>query len=169
MENNNLLAAVDLGSNSFRLSVGRIEERNGEAHVFAIDRLKETVRLAAGLDDNKILSDEAIQRAVGVLKRFSERIQDFHPSQVRAIATNTFRVAKNREILLQKRRYLLQEFGTFRYVLRRIKLRKSIAVSFNASSIINFREINNGTKTLSATSNKRPVFVSGTCTGNQRC
>lgn len=102
MENNNLLAAVDLGSNSFRLSVGRIEERNGEAHVFAIDRLKETVRLAAGLDDNKILSDEAIQRAVGVLKRFSERIQDFHPSQVRAIATNTFRVAKNREILLQK-------------------------------------------------------------------
>ncbi|NLA51160.1 MAG: Ppx/GppA family phosphatase [Alcaligenaceae bacterium] len=102
MENNNLLAAVDLGSNSFRLSVGRIEERNGEAYVFAIDRLKETVRLAAGLDDQKFLSDEAIERAVGVLKRFSERIQDFHPNQVRAIATNTFRVAKNKELLLQK-------------------------------------------------------------------
>ncbi len=102
MENNNLLAAVDLGSNSFRLSVGCIEERNGEAYVFAIDRLKETVRLAAGLDDDKILSDEAIERAVGVLKRFSERIQNFHPSQVRAIATNTFRVAKNKELLLQK-------------------------------------------------------------------
>src|SRR5699024_4551236 len=102
MENNNLIAAVDLGSNSFRLSVGRIEERNGEAHVFAIDRLKETVRLAAGLDDDKVLSDEAIERAVGVLKRFSERIQDSHPNQVRAIATNTFRVAKNKEVLLQK-------------------------------------------------------------------
>ena len=102
MENKNLLAAVDLGSNSFRLSVGRIEERDGEAHIFAIDRLKETVRLAAGLDDNKFLSDEAIARALGVLNRFSERIQDFHPNQVRAIATNTFRVAKNRDILLKK-------------------------------------------------------------------
>ncbi|MDO5667560.1 MAG: Ppx/GppA phosphatase family protein [Alcaligenaceae bacterium] len=102
MDNNNLLAAVDLGSNSFRLSVGRIEERNGAAYVFAIDRLKETVRLAAGLDDDKLLSDEAIDRAVDVLNRFSERIQDFHPHQVRAIATNTFRVAKNRETLLQR-------------------------------------------------------------------
>lgn len=102
MENSNLLAAVDLGSNSFRLSVGRIEERDGVAHIFAIDRLKETVRLAAGLDDKKILSDEAIERAISVLNRFSERIQDFHPSQVRAIATNTFRVAKNKEVLLKK-------------------------------------------------------------------
>lgn len=102
MENKNLLAAVDLGSNSFRLSVGRIDERDGEAYVFAIDRLKETVRLAAGLDDNKVLSDDAIGRAVDVLNRFAERIQDFHPNQVRAIATNTFRVAKNRDILLDR-------------------------------------------------------------------
>lgn len=102
MENKNLLAAVDLGSNSFRLSVGRIEEREDEAHVFAIDRLKETVRLAAGLDDAKNLNDESIGRAVDVLKRFSERIKGFHPNQVRAIATNTFRVAKNKDLLLQK-------------------------------------------------------------------
>ncbi|SPY07983.1 Ppx/GppA phosphatase family protein [Oligella urethralis] len=102
MENNNLLAAVDLGSNSFRLTVGRIEERNGESYIFAIDRLKETVRLAAGLDEDKVLSDEAIERAVGVLQRFAERIQNFHPHQVRAVATNTFRVAKNRNVLLQR-------------------------------------------------------------------
>ena len=102
MENNNLLAAVDLGSNSFRLSVGRIEERNGEAYVFAIDRLKETVRLAAGLNDAKVLSDEAIERAVGVLNRFAERIKDLHPNKVRAVTTYTFRVAINREVLLRK-------------------------------------------------------------------
>jgi exopolyphosphatase/guanosine-5'-triphosphate,3'-diphosphate pyrophosphatase len=101
MENKNLLAAVDLGSNSFRLSVGRIDERDGKATVFAIDRLKETVRLAAGLDDDKVLSDEAIARAVDVLSRFAERIRSFHPNQVRAVATNTFRVAKNRSALLK--------------------------------------------------------------------
>ena len=42
-----LLAAVDLGSNSFRLSIGRVAEQNGAKHIYQIDRLKETVRLAA--------------------------------------------------------------------------------------------------------------------------
>lgn len=90
-----LLAAVDLGSNSFRLSIGRVAEQNGTKHIYQIDRLKETVRLAAGLDQNNHLSRPAIDRAVEVLERFGERLRSFHPDRVRAVATNTFRVARN--------------------------------------------------------------------------
>ena len=90
-----LLAAVDLGSNSFRLSIGRVAEQNGAKHIYQIDRLKETVRLAAGLSPAKILDDESVERAIEVLKRFGERLRSFHPDRVRAVATNTFRVARN--------------------------------------------------------------------------
>ncbi|AZY48446.1 exopolyphosphatase [Bordetella avium] len=90
-----LLAAVDLGSNSFRLSIGRVVQEDGVAQIYQIDRLKETVRLAAGLGQDKILANDAIDRAVSVLERFGERLRSFHPNRVRAVATNTFRVARN--------------------------------------------------------------------------
>ncbi len=90
-----LLAAVDLGSNSFRLAIGRVHDENGVRQIYQIDRLKETVRLAAGLDENKVLSQESIDRALAILKRFGERLDSFHPDRVRAVATNTFRVARN--------------------------------------------------------------------------
>ncbi|TAL89779.1 MAG: exopolyphosphatase [Candidimonas sp.] len=90
-----LLAAVDLGSNSFRLSIGRVVQNEGMAQIYAIDRLKESVRLAAGLGPDKRLNQEAIDRAITALKRFGERISGFHPDRVRAVATNTFRVARN--------------------------------------------------------------------------
>lgn len=90
-----LLAAVDLGSNSFRLSIGRVVQQNGVAHIYAIDKLRESVRLAAGLDDDLCLDEPAVQRAVSVLERFGERLRHFHPNSVRAVATNTFRVARN--------------------------------------------------------------------------
>src|SRR5690606_30124555 len=90
---NHLLAAVDLGSNSFRLSIGRVVEQGGAQTIYQIDRLKETVRLAAGLDGDKRLGEPAVERAVAVLERFGERLHSFHPSRVRAVATNTFRVA----------------------------------------------------------------------------
>lgn len=90
-----LLAAVDLGSNSFRLSIGRVVQLDGKAQIYAVDRLKESVRLAAGLDADKIICEEAIERAITVLKRFGERLSGFHPNRVRAVATNTFRIARN--------------------------------------------------------------------------
>ncbi|MCQ9615806.1 Ppx/GppA family phosphatase [Paenalcaligenes niemegkensis] len=96
-----LLAAVDLGSNSFRLSIGRVEQHNGHAQIYAIDRLNQSVRLATGMGPDKRISTEAMQRAVDVLKRFNERIEGFHPNRVRAVATNTFRVANNQEELLE--------------------------------------------------------------------
>lgn len=90
-----LLAAVDLGSNSFRLSIGRVVQHNGHAQIYTIDRLNESVRLAAGMGPDKYISPDAIERAVVILKRFNERLAGFHPNRVRAVATNTFRVARN--------------------------------------------------------------------------
>jgi len=90
-----LLAAVDLGSNSFRLSIGRVVQQDGMAHLYTVDRLRESVRLASGLDENNRLSDVAIARAITVLQRFGERLAGFSPARVRAVATNTFRVATN--------------------------------------------------------------------------
>lgn len=95
-----LLAAVDLGSNSFRLSIGRVVQQDGVAQIYQIDRLKETVRLAAGLTADKRLDSDAIGRAVAVLERFGERLRSFHPNRVRAVATNTFRVARNTQEFL---------------------------------------------------------------------
>jgi exopolyphosphatase/guanosine-5'-triphosphate,3'-diphosphate pyrophosphatase len=85
------VAAVDMGSNSFRLQVGRIV---GD-QIYPLDGLKETVRLAAGLTPEKYLDEAAQQRALEALARFGERLRDFAPEAVRAVATNTLRVARN--------------------------------------------------------------------------
>lgn len=95
-----LLAAVDLGSNSFRLSIGRVEQHNGHAQIYAIDRLNESARLAAQMGPDKRIHPDAVKRAMTILQRFNERIQGFHPNRVRAVATNTFRVASNRDEIL---------------------------------------------------------------------
>ena len=86
-----LVCAVDLGSNSFRLIVGRVV---GD-QIYALDNLKESVRLAAGLGANKVLDQAAQQRGLEALRRFNERLRGFSPDAVRAVATNTMRVAKN--------------------------------------------------------------------------
>lgn len=95
-----LLAAVDLGSNSFRLSIGRVEQHNGHAQIYAIDRLNESVRLAAQMGSDRRIHPDAVKRAIAILQRFHERIAGFHPNRVRAVATNTFRVASNRDEIL---------------------------------------------------------------------
>ncbi|MCK9508580.1 MAG: exopolyphosphatase, partial [Pigmentiphaga sp.] len=97
----NLIAAIDLGSNSFRLVIGRVVRNEGSSQVYQIDRLKETVRLAAGLQEDKTLDEETIERAINVLKRFGERLRSFSPERVRAVATNTFRVASNAQRVLE--------------------------------------------------------------------
>ncbi|MDQ8021180.1 MAG: exopolyphosphatase [Moraxellaceae bacterium] len=86
-----LVCAVDLGSNSFRLLVGRIV---GD-QIYPLDGLKESVRLAAGLGSDKQLDGAARERALEALRRFNERIRNLPPDAVRAVATNTLRVAKN--------------------------------------------------------------------------
>lgn len=86
-----LIAAVDLGSNSFRLEIGRVMENQ----IYTLDSLKESVRLASGLDAERNLDLESQRRALAALARFGERLRGFSPEAVRAVATNTLRVARN--------------------------------------------------------------------------
>ena len=95
LTNPHLLAAVDLGSNSFRLIVGRVEETRAGSQIYQVDALRDPVRLAAGLSKEKMLDRASQVRGWDALKRFGERLRDFHPDHVRAVATNTLRVAKN--------------------------------------------------------------------------
>ncbi len=85
------LGAVDLGSNSFHLAVGRVD---GE-QIYPLDSLKETVRLGAGITAQKNLDDEVQERALAALKRFGERLAGMPRGAVRAVGTNALRVAKN--------------------------------------------------------------------------
>lgn len=90
-----LVAAVDLGSNSFRMVVAQVVQTSSGTQLRPIDTLRESVRLAAGLTENKLLGNDAYQRGLVAIRRFGERIRDFDAAQVRAVATNTLRVAKN--------------------------------------------------------------------------
>lgn len=90
------IAAVDLGSNSFRLQLARVVDGDLIFH----DSLREAVRLGAGLDKDNYLDADAQRRAMDCLKRFGERLRGLPPQAVRAVATNTFRVAKNSRQLL---------------------------------------------------------------------
>ncbi len=92
------LAAIDIGSNSFRLEIGEV--RNGRYR--RIGYLKETVRLGGGLDAAGLLSDEAAQRGLDCLHRFAQRLSGFERGQVRAVATQTLREARNRDAFLQR-------------------------------------------------------------------
>ena len=92
-----ILAAVDLGSNSFRLEIGRVA---GD-QIYPLDALREPVRLASGLDRDKQLTPEAYDRGLATLERFGERLRSFPPERVRAVATNTLRVARNAKSFLR--------------------------------------------------------------------
>lgn len=85
------VAAVDLGSNSFRLQVGRVIDNQ----IYTLDSMKEPVRLASGLTADKRLDEAAKLRALDALRRFGERLGGLDSGAVRAVATNTLRVAKN--------------------------------------------------------------------------
>lgn len=86
-----LLAAVDLGSNSFRLQIGRVIGNQ----IYPLDGLKDTVRLASGLTPGKTLDGPSQLRALDALARFGEMLRGLERGAVRAVATNTLRVAKN--------------------------------------------------------------------------
>ncbi len=85
------IAAVDLGSNSFRLQIGRVLDNQ----IYPLDSLKESVRLASGLTAGKLLDTSSQQRGLAALSRFGERLRGFEQEAVRVVATNTLRVAKN--------------------------------------------------------------------------
>jgi exopolyphosphatase / guanosine-5'-triphosphate,3'-diphosphate pyrophosphatase len=92
------LAAVDLGSNSFKLQVARVQ---GE-QLYWLDALKEPVRLAAGLDRNKKLTAESQQKALDCLQRFNERLRGLPREAVRCVGTSALRVAKNASAFIEE-------------------------------------------------------------------
>ena len=93
-----LIAAIDLGSNSFRLQVGRVVGNQ----IYPLDSLKDSVRLAAGLKPDKQLDAASQTRGLEALARYGERLRGFEPGAVRAVATNTLRVAKNATQFLKR-------------------------------------------------------------------
>jgi exopolyphosphatase / guanosine-5'-triphosphate,3'-diphosphate pyrophosphatase len=93
-----LLAAVDLGSNSFRLLIGKLD---GD-QIAPVSTWREGVRLAAGLDTKSNLAEGKIDEAVLALTRFRERLSAVAPKRIRAVATSTYRVAKNARELIAR-------------------------------------------------------------------
>ncbi|HTQ98700.1 MAG TPA: exopolyphosphatase [Candidatus Acidoferrum sp.] len=92
------LAAIDLGSNSFHLIVAVAEE-----HSFRVlDRMREPVRLAGGLDERGHLGEDAMNRAIECLTRFGERVRSLPPGSVRCVGTNTLRQARNSATFLRR-------------------------------------------------------------------
>jgi exopolyphosphatase/guanosine-5'-triphosphate,3'-diphosphate pyrophosphatase len=98
MQDGTLLAAVDLGSNSFRLEIGRLDH----GLINRVEYLKETVRQGGGLDEEHNLTQAAMQRGWDCLARFAERLSGFTRGRVRAVATQTLREARNREEFLRR-------------------------------------------------------------------
>ncbi len=97
------IAAVDLGSNSFRLEIGRVIGNQ----ILRVDYLKEAVRQGADLDEERNLKPQAFERGLKCLARFGERLKGFPPECVRAVATQTLREASNREQFIQQAQAVL--------------------------------------------------------------
>jgi exopolyphosphatase / guanosine-5'-triphosphate,3'-diphosphate pyrophosphatase len=91
-----LYAAVDLGSNAFRLEINCIEH----GHLRRVDYLKETIRQGKGLNAQGELSQEAMEQGWACLARFGERLRGFDPEHVRVAATQTLREARNRDVFV---------------------------------------------------------------------
>ena len=85
-----LVAAVDLGSNSFHMVIARQTGHDLQM----LDRIREPVRLSAGVSKDGHLSEDAQERALACLERFGQRLRDLPPERVRAVGTNAFRQAK---------------------------------------------------------------------------
>ena len=95
-----VLAAVDLGSNSFHMVVAR----HSHGQLVIVDRLRESVRLAAGLDEQGRLSRESMQRALECLERFGQRLGALRAGSVRVVGTNTLRQARRRGAFMDRAR-----------------------------------------------------------------
>ena len=103
MARHETLAAVDLGSNSFHLQIGRVVD----GQIYPLDSLREQVQLGAGLTADKRLDRASQSRALETLSRFRERLRGLPRDAVRAVGTNALRVAKNSTAFLREAREAL--------------------------------------------------------------
>src|SRR6187200_2550867 len=98
-----VIAAVDLGSNSFHMVVARYSH----GQLIILDRLREMVRLGAGLDEQGRLTREATEAALACLERFGQRLHDMKAESVRVVGTNTLRRARRKGAFLDRARAAL--------------------------------------------------------------
>jgi exopolyphosphatase/guanosine-5'-triphosphate,3'-diphosphate pyrophosphatase len=98
-----VLAAVDLGSNSFHMVVARYSH----GQIVILDRLREMVRLGAGLEEDGRLNKDVAARAIACLERFGQRLRDMRPDSVRVVGTNVFRRARRKETFVERAREAL--------------------------------------------------------------
>ncbi len=98
-----IYAALDLGSNSFHVLLARFEG----PRLVVLDRYKDSVRMAEGLQADGNLSAEIMQRALLALEKIAERIRPLPKSHVRVVGTNTLRAAKNRDVFLEQAEQVL--------------------------------------------------------------
>ncbi|MBI3228616.1 MAG: hypothetical protein HYZ45_00035 [Burkholderiales bacterium] len=91
-----MFAAIDLGSNSFRMHIGT---HDGEA-MRIVKTSRDQIRLAGGLDANGNLTESAISAALTSLAGFGQTMRNYPLTAARVVGTNTLRVAKNTAQLL---------------------------------------------------------------------
>jgi exopolyphosphatase/guanosine-5'-triphosphate,3'-diphosphate pyrophosphatase len=103
MPSHETLAAVDLGSNSFHLEIGRVVD----GQIYPLDAVREVVRLGGGLTADKRIDRATQARALEALARLAERLRGFPRGKVRAVGTNALRVAKNAGPFLREARQVL--------------------------------------------------------------
>ncbi|WP_039970868.1 exopolyphosphatase [Vibrio halioticoli] len=97
------IAAIDLGSNSFHMVVAKVVGQDLQI----VSRHKQRVKLASGLDEHNLLSEESMQRGLDCLAMFSERLEGFKVNNVRMVATHTLRIAKNANQFIQRAQQVL--------------------------------------------------------------
>lgn len=97
-----LLAAIDMGSNSFHLIIARPD--HGE--IRPVETLAERVQLGAGLVKSR-LSRDAIERGLDCLARFQQVISSMGPARIRVVGTNALRQAKNRRAFTEPAEQIL--------------------------------------------------------------
>lgn len=93
-----LLAAIDLGSNSFHMVIARLV--HGE--IRTVEKMSEKVQLGAGLNQFQMLTEAAQARALACLSRFAQRLQGMHPAAVQIVGTNALRVARNTPAFIEQ-------------------------------------------------------------------
>jgi len=103
MARHDTLAAVDLGSNSFHLQIGRVVD----GQIYPLDAVREVVRIGGGLTAEKRIDRTTQAAALEALAKFGERLRGFPRPAVRAVGTNTLRVAKNAPQFLREARATL--------------------------------------------------------------
>ena len=93
-----LIAAIDLGSNSFHMVLAKTDQRE----IRILERIAEKVQLAAGINAQLQLQDDAMERGLECLRRFAQLIQDLPQGAVRVVGTSSLRVAQNRQSFIQR-------------------------------------------------------------------